>query len=116
MTLRDLASLQPLEDFGPSESDRHWSRHAHVVVARTRPNTIPEIRARSGTGPATRRCRRPDHVDQACSPSIRLNQLPWRTWRSGSGLPMPANGSRRVSSMSLLIRFTIFLSTDCQWR
>jgi hypothetical protein len=56
-----------------------------------------------------------DEVDEAVL-GIDPSRPTWSTWRSGSGLPMPSKGSRIVSSMSRLIRFTIALSVDCQWR
>lgn len=49
-----------------------------------------------------------------CSSVIRRDQKPDNACFSGSGLPIPANGSLCVSQISLLMRSTIRLSCFCQ--
>ena len=78
---------------------------------------VEELRTRSGTEPAGRRCRRlpPGTRDDARRRSA------WTSCPAARVAAARACRSRKrdlaaVSSSSRLIRFTIFVSTDCQWR
>jgi hypothetical protein len=55
-------------------------------------------------------------VDKTVFPGDPAGQAPASPYFNGSGLPMPSNGERDASAMSLLIRLTIERSTDCQCR
>ena len=57
-----------------------------------------------------------DHVDQAMLAIDSSGPAALEDMAQRFGLSDAGEGSRSVSSMSRLIRFSVFLSTDCQWR